>query len=224
MVIFQNISMKKLIFVCFYLFLNYVSVAQNFLSEIKAFEKEDSIAMPLPNDILLVGSSSFRIWKEFKEYLAGFSVINRGFGGSQMSDVNFYFERIVTKYRPKLIVVYEGDNDLNAGKSPETVLTDYQTFAQKVKEQLPQTRVIFMSVRPSLARIKLKNEQAIFNRSIKKYCKQNKRFYYMDIQKEFYLSNGELMTDIFLEDKLHLNKKGYEIWTKALIKVLKKHY
>ena len=224
MVIFQNISMKKLIFVCFYLFLNYVSVAQNFLSEIKAFEKEDSIAMPLPNDILLVGSSSFRIWKEFKEDLAGFSVINRGFGGSQMSDVNFYFERIVTKYRPKLIVVYEGDNDLNAGKSPETVLTDYQTFAQKVKEQLPQTRVIFMSVRPSLARIKLKNEQAIFNKSIKKYCKQNKRFYYMDIQKEFYLSNGELMTDIFLEDKLHLNKKGYEIWTKALRKVLKKHY
>lgn len=216
--------MKKLIFVCFCVILSYVSIAQHFISEIKAFETQDSIAAPKSGEILLVGSSSFRIWKEFKEDLAGFPVINRGFGGSRMSDANIYFERIVSKYQPKLILVYEGDNDLNAGKSPETVFADYQTFAQKVKEQLPQTKVIFMSVRPSLARIKLKNEQAIFNKSIKKYCKQNKYFYYMNIQKEFYLPNGELMTDIFLEDKLHLNKKGYEIWTKAIRKVLKKHY
>jgi len=216
--------MKKLIFTCFYLLFSYVSIAQNFIAEIKAFEKEDSISMPKPNEILLVGSSSFRIWKEYKEDLVGFPVTNRGFGGSQMSDVNLYFERIVTKYQPKLILVYEGDNDLNAGKNPETVLGDYQSFGNKIKAQLPNTKVVFISVRPSLARQKLKNEQAIFNKSLKKYCKQNKRFYYMNIQKEFYLSNGELMTDIFLEDKLHLNKKGYQIWTSAIRKVLKKYY
>lgn len=216
--------MKKLIFACFCLFFSYVSVAQKFIAEIQAFEKEDSIAMPKSNEILLVGSSSFRIWKEFKEDLVGFPVTNRGFGGSQMSDAIFYFDRIVTKYQPKLMLVYEGDNDLNAGKSPETVFNDYKTFAQLVKEKLPQTKVVFLSVRPSLARIKLKTEQTTFNKSLKKYCKQNKRFYYMDIQKEFYLPNGELMTDIFLDDKLHLNKKGYKIWTKAIRKVLKKHY
>lgn len=216
--------MKKLIFACFYLFFSYVSVAQKFIAEIQAFEKEDSIAMPKSDEILLVGSSSFRIWKEFKEDLIGFPVTNRGFGGSQMSDAIFYFDRIVTKYKPKLMLVYEGDNDLNAGKSPETVFNDYKTFAQLAKEKLPQTKVVFLSVRPSLARIKLKTEQTTFNKSLKKYCKQNKRFYYMDIQKEFYLPNGELMTDIFLDDKLHLNKKGYEIWTKAIRKVLKKHY
>lgn len=216
--------MKKLIFVSFCLLLSYISTAQKFISEIQAFEKEDSIAMPKSNEILLVGSSSFRIWKEFKEDLVGFPVTNRGFGGSQMSDAIFYFDRIVSKYQPKLILVYEGDNDLNAGKSPETVFNDYKIFAQLAKEKLPQTKVIFLSVRPSLARIKLKTEQTAFNKSLKKYCKQNKRFYYMDIQKEFYLPNGELMTDIFLDDKLHLNKKGYEIWTKAIRKVLKKHY
>ncbi|MES2517580.1 MAG: GDSL-type esterase/lipase family protein [Bacteroidota bacterium] len=216
--------MKKIFITTICIFISYFSIAQNFIAEIKAFETQDSLAKPKVGQILLAGSSSFRIWKNFKEDLTGFPVINRGFGGSQMSDLNFYFDRIIAKYEPKLVLVYEGDNDLSAGKTPETILEDYKIFTQKAKNQLPKTKIVFMSVRPSLSRIKLINEQRRFNKMLKAFCKTNKNTSFFDIQKEFYLPNGELMPDIFIADQLHLNPKGYEIWTVAIRKVLKKRF
>jgi hypothetical protein len=120
--------MKKLWLTIFNLFFFYVTYSQNFIAEIKTFEKQDSLSLPHTEQVLLVGSSTFRLWFTYKEDLAGFPVINRGFGGSQMSDLNFYFERIVTKYNPKVILVYEGDNDLAAGESPLSVFEDFKIF------------------------------------------------------------------------------------------------
>ena len=180
--------------------------------------------MPTKGQILLAGSSTFRLWFSAKEDLEGFPIINRGFGGSQMSDLNFYFDRIVAKYDPKMILVYEGDNDLASNESPESVFEDFKIFAEKVKTQLPNTKVGFCSIRPSLARINILEKQKQSNGMIKAYCEANKGFYYVNIQKDFYLKNGELMPDIFVADKLHMNKKGYDIWAKATRKFLKKRY
>ena len=180
--------------------------------------------MPTKGQILLAGSSTFRLWFSAKEDLEGFPIINRGFGGSQMSDLNFYFDRIVAKYDPKMILVYEGDNDLASNESPESVFEDFKIFAEKVKTQLPNTKVGFCSIRPSIARVNILEKQKQSNGMIKAYCEANKGFYYVNIQKDFYLKNGELMPDIFVSDKLHMNKKGYDIWAKATRKFLKKRY
>lgn len=216
--------MKKLLLTTFSFFIAYLSYSQPFIAEINAFEKQDSLSMPAKGQILLVGSSTFRFWVTSKEDLVGYSTINRGFGGSQMSDVNFYFDRIVAKYEPKFILVYEGDNDLAANESPESVFEDFRTFAEKVKTQLPNSKVGYCSIRPSIARTNLRDKQDQANKLIKDFCQKNKGFYFVDIYKEYFLKNGDLMPDVFVADKLHLNKKGYEIWTKATRKFLKRYF
>ena len=216
--------MKKLLLTTIAFFVLYGSHAQNFASEITNFEKQDSISMPEMGQILLVGSSTFRFWTTSKEDLTGYSTINRGFGGSQMSDVNYYFDRIVSKYKPKMILVYEGDNDLAAGESVESVFNDFKIFADKVKQQIPDSKVGYCSIRPSIARTNMRDKQIQVNQMINNYCKQNKGFYFIDIYKDYFLPNGDLMPDVFIADKLHLNKQGYEIWTKATRKFLKKRF
>jgi lysophospholipase L1-like esterase len=216
--------MKKIFVTTIFFFISNLAFTQPFISEIKAFEKQDSVSMPAPRQILLVGSSTFRFWTTSKEDLADYPIINRGFGGSQMSDVNFYFDRIVSKYQPKMILVYEGDNDLAAGESPESIFEDFKIFAERVKKDLPGVKVGYCSIRPSIARTKILNKQQAVNQSIKDYCKRNKGFYFLDIQKEYFLPSGELMPDVFVADQLHLNKKGYEIWAEATRKFLKKRF
>jgi lysophospholipase L1-like esterase len=216
--------MKKILLTTISFFISYSSYSQPFISEIKAFETKDSLAMPASGQILLVGSSTFRFWTTSKEDLAEYPTINRGFGGSQMSDVNFYFDRIVSKYQPKMILVYEGDNDLAAGESPESIFEDFKIFTEKVKTQLPNVKVGYCSVRPSIARTNFRDKQLKVNELIKDFCKKNKDFYFIDIYKEYLLPNGDLMPDVFVSDQLHLNKKGYEIWAKATRKFLKKRF
>jgi len=216
--------MKKLLLITVSFFIYYLSYSQNFIAEIKAFGKQDSLSIPASGQILLVGSSTFRFWITSKEDLSGYPTINRGFGGSQMSDVNYYFDRIVAKYKPKMILVYGGDNDLAAGESPETIFEDFKIFAEKVKGQLPNSKVGYCSIRPSIARAVIRDKQVQANKLIKSFCNKNNRFYYIDIYNEYFLPNGDLMPDVFVADKLHLNKKGYEIWTKATRKFLKNHF
>ena len=183
------------------------SFSQNFLPEIKIFESKDSVDMPAKGQILLAGSSTFRLWTTYKADLSEFPVINRGFGGSQMSDLNYYFDRIVVKYEPKMILVYEGDNDLGAGENPDSVVREFKELVQMVKTKLPKTKVVFCSIRPSLLRIAILDKQRTVNQAIKSFCKRQKRAYYLDIQKDFYLPNGELMNDIFVADKLHRSEE-----------------
>lgn len=206
---------NKIILTTLVFLINFISFSQNYLPEIKAFETKDSLSMPQEGQVLLAGSSTFRLWLTYQQDLKDFPVINRGFGGSQMSDLNYYFDRIVAKYKPKMILVYEGDNDLNAGKNPDSVIREFKEFVQMVKAKLPSTKVAFCSIRPSLARVAILKKQRTVNQAINKFCKYQKRIYFVDIQKDFYLPNGEMMTDIFVADRLHLNKKGYEIWANA---------
>lgn len=216
--------MKKQFLITLCLCTCYFGYSQNFISEIRAFEKQDSLSMPAPGQILLAGSSTFRFWVTSKKDLSGYETINRGFGGSQMSDLNYYFERIVSKYQPKLILVYEGDNDLAAGKTPETVFEDFKIFTDKVKIQLPNAKVGYCSIRPSIARVNIRDKQEKANQLIRNFCKKNKGFYFVDIYKEYFLPDGNLKSDVFVSDKLHLNQQGYEIWTKATRKFLKKRF
>ena len=123
-----------------------------FENEIKAFEQSDKTNPPPKDAVLFVGSSSIRLWKTLEQDMPGMKVINRGFGGSQVEHSVRYADRIVLPYRPKLIVFYAGDNDIAAGKTPNRVLEDFKAFVAKVKTALPNTKILYVSIRPSVAR------------------------------------------------------------------------
>ena len=187
-----------------------------FENEIRAFEKLDSISMPAKGQILFIGSSSFRIWKSFATDLAGIAAINRGFGGSTMTDALYYFDRMVVKYAPSAVVVYEGDNDLAKGKSPEELAKEYEDFSNRLKKILPKTKLVYLAVRPSLSRIAIVDKQKQFNYWLENYCKSEKNRYFLDMHSPFYLTDGTVMPDIFIADRLHLNEKGYQIFSSEI--------
>lgn len=213
---------NTLLFMLLLLLANLAIAQQNtFEAEIAAFEKQDSQNKPEIGQILLFGSSSFRLWDNWKEDLAGYPVINRGFGGSQMSDALYFFDRMVIPYQPKIILLYEGDNDIGAGKTPQEVLNGFMEFAQKVKIKLPNTKLYFVAIKPSPSRIKLIEKQKETNKMVQNYCKKNKSFLgFIDIFSPM-LKRGVPQMIHFKADSLHLNQKGYDIWKGKIRKVLK---
>jgi lysophospholipase L1-like esterase len=198
-------------------FLGQITFAQNkFEAEIKAYEKQDSISMPKPNQLLFLGSSSFRLWKTFDQDLKGLPVFNRGFGGSTLEDALYYFDRMVVKYQPSWIFLYEGDNDLAKDQSPEFIEKEFIEFSNRVKNQLPKTKIVFVAARPSIARVAMVDKQKDLNSRIERFVKGKKNLFYLDMHSPFYLADGSLMQDIFVSDKLHLNEKGYVIFASKI--------
>lgn len=201
--------------------------AQNihpFESEIRAYERLDSLGKPAKGQILLFGSSSMRLWKTYQTDLAGYKVVNRGFGGSEISDAIYYFDRVVLPLEPSWILLYSGDNDLwNSKKTPKKVFEDYQTFMALIQQKLPNTKVAIISLRPSLARESMMPQQRELNALFKQYCKKHrKKAYIIDMYERLLTPDGRPNGDYLVEDKLHLNAKGYEVWTQAIRDFLKK--
>ena len=196
-----------------------------FEAEIQAFERLDSLEKPGKGQILLYGSSTMRLWTTFKTDLGGYKVVNRGFGGSQMSDAIYYFDRVVMPLEPSWILLYEGDNDLSNGqKSPERVFADYQMFMKLVRQKLPNTKVAVYTLRPSLAREHLMPKQRQLNGLFKKYArKHRKRAAFIDAYTLLLTSEGKPNGDYLVQDKLHLNDKGYRVWTQVTRNFLKKY-
>ena len=213
-------------FLCLTLFCkNLLSQTQFFFeAEIRAFEQLDSIEKPAKGQILLYGSSTMRLWATFREDLAGYLVVNRGFGGSQMSDAIHYFERVVVPLEPSLILLYEGDNDISNGKkSPEQVLKDFEAFMQLVEQKLPNTKVAVFTLRPSIARESLMPQQRKVNKLFKKYCrKYRKRTYFIDVYDLLLTPDGKPNPEYLDADKLHLNAYGYDVWAKVTRDFLRK--
>lgn len=195
------------------LFVSTSVLAQNpFEKEILAYEKQDSLSMPAKGQILFIGSSSFRLWKSFEADMKGLPAsFNRGFGGSTLADALYYFDRMVVKYQPKWVIMYEGDNDLAKEKLPQQIAAEYDEFKARLKKQVPGAKLVYVAARPSLARVALVDKQKELNALIKA-----KGDYFIDMHSPFYLADGSLMMDIFVADKLHLNEKGYAIFAKQI--------
>ncbi len=182
---------------------------------IRVFEQWDSKNTFASDAVLFVGSSSIRLWPT-RECFEEFNVINRGFGGSQISDVNYYADRIVLFYKPKVIVFYAGDNDVAGGKSAKRVLDDYVKFVSLVRKKLPETRIIFISIKPSGNRWSLWDVMNEANTMIKDFSMKDDSLFYFDGATPLLDSDGKPNQKLFLKDQLHLNSKGYEVWTKLL--------
>ena len=185
-------------------------------STINTWIAADENQFPPSDATLFVGSSTITFWYTLADDMAGISVIRRGFGGSTMSALNYYADRIVIPYKPKVIVVYEGENDLSAGSSPEAVLQEYKSFVEKVRGALPETKIYFVSIKPSLLRASQISMQDKANVLISNYSQNCAYLGFIDIRAVMYDSKGNLRRDIFLSDNLHLNRQGYIEWTETI--------
>ena len=182
---------------------------------IRAFEEQDRKQSPPTEGILFIGSSSIRGWN-LEPHFSGLPVINRGFGGSHIADSIAFAERVILPYRPKVIVLYAGDNDVAAGKSPQCVLADYKAFVAKVRKSLPKTRIVFIAIKPSISRWSLVGKMRQANRLIQAATEKDRRQVFVDIDTPMIGSDGRPRKELFKSDGLHLNETGYKLWAKLV--------
>jgi lysophospholipase L1-like esterase len=211
--------MRKHIIAFLLLFISFNAVAQQkpFWDEIKAFHAQDSIQKPRDGMILFIGSSSFRLWKNAKEDFHNPSILNRAFGGATLADVINYQDDVVLKYNPKKIFIYCGENDIASSEAitPEIVLDRFKTLYQSIRNRFPETLVVFVSIKPSILRWSMKDRMIAANALVSNFLAKEKNAVFVNIWDKM-LENGEPMKDIFIQDNLHMNKKGYAIWTKEM--------
>jgi lysophospholipase L1-like esterase len=189
-----------------------------FWNDIQAFKKQDSTNFPGTGKILFVGSSSFTKWKDVQDYFPAYPIVNRGFGGSSLPDVIRYREDVIFKYKPKQIVIYCGENDLAANDtvSAATVVKRFKELFSMIRGQFKNIPVAFVSLKPSPSRQHLMPKMLEANLTIKNYLKKQKKTAFIDVYYKMLKPDGKPIDDIFIEDKLHMNAKGYAIWQKII--------
>jgi lysophospholipase L1-like esterase len=190
--------------------------------EINAFTDSDLSSAPKTGGVLFVGSSSIRGWRTVADDFPKYRVLNRGFGGSHMEDVIHYAPRVVYPYKPELIVLYAGENDLTAGKTVDRVFADFKSFVNGVHERLPKTRIIYISAKPSPARWKLAPVFTELNTLIKDETEKDPRLFFVDIWPPMLNADGTPNESLFLGDKLHMKPAGYKLWQQTLLPALQK--
>lgn len=176
---------------------------------IQTFEKYDQHNAIEPGGNLFVGSSTITRWKDISNYFPDHRVINRGFGGSQFSDLLLFVDRIIVPYKPSKVFVYEGDNDIASGKEPEDIVRQAKELNELIKKKLPKTEVIFLSAKPSITRWNLKESYETYNSLLRAYATKTRKTRYADIWTPLLDSQGNLRPEVYADDKLHLNAKGY---------------
>jgi lysophospholipase L1-like esterase len=199
-----------------------VAQTQDWEPSIRKFEEQDKVNPPKSGCIVFTGSSSIARWETLVDEMKPLDVINRGFGGSQYSDLNQYAKRIVIAYHPRAVVVYEGDNDLAAGssKTPESVANDARLFVQTVHSALPETWIYILSIKPSKARWNEWPKMKAANLMIRHFSRTQKRIQYIDVASAMFDTQGNLRPELFVEDGLHPTQKCYALWTSIIKPVL----
>jgi lysophospholipase L1-like esterase len=188
---------------------------ERFASAIAKFVEADADAPPKPGGILFVGSSSIRLWKS-DESFPGRGIINRGFGGSMIQDSIHYADKIVLPYKPETIVLYAGDNDLNHGLSPEAVAADFEKFVKLVHNELPETRILFIAVKPSLKRWGIVDRIRKANALVEKFAESHEHVDYVDVFTPMLGEDGKPRPELLANDGLHMTPAGYAVWTEVL--------
>lgn len=194
-----------------------------FQAEIDVFKKLDSFQMPLKNSILFVGSSSFNYWKDINNYFPGYPIINRGFGGSSLTDVIYFNQETIIKYNPKQIYIYCGENDIAASDTitAQIVFERFKTLYNIIRFHLgKKIPIMYVSIKPSVARWNLENKFVEANSLIRNFISEQKNAQFLDVHTAMLDSNGKVLNDIFIADKLHMNAKGYAIWQKIIAPTL----
>src|SRR5688572_14447987 len=183
---------------------------ERFEKTIRSFEATDKALPPPKGAILLIGDSQFFRWKTLAEDLPGYTIINRGVDSFQFSDVLRYFDRLVSPYEPRFIVLHVGGNDVNNGKTPEQILSDFKRFVEKVRTKSPNVPIAFTSTTPGPGRWSQAETRKKTNAALKEYISTQKNLLFIDLW-DAMLTNGQPREDLWVEDRVHPNQAGYQI-------------
>ncbi|PQO33456.1 hypothetical protein C5Y96_11475 [Blastopirellula marina] len=183
--------------------------------EMDKFAKQDEANPVKPGGVVFVGSSSIRMW-DLDQSFPKLHGLNRGFGGSRLEDSVYYADRIILPYKPRTVVVYAGDNDIAAKYTPEQIREDFQEFVSTIREELPETKILYIAVKPSLSRWKLIKEVRETNKLIAEQCAKTDNCEFIDIDAPMLGEDGKPRAELFKKDGLHMTDAGYAIWAKAL--------
>ena len=184
----------------------------HWVNDMARFAQEDAASPPPTHPIVFTGSSSVRMWDTLDADFPGLGVLNRGFGGSQVRDAVWYADQVAVRYRPRQIVIYAGDNDINAGRTPEQVLSDVQAFVGLVRRELPDVRIGYLAIKPSPSRITELPRQQQANRMVQSWAATQQGIDFIDVATPMLDADGQPRKALFLEDMLHLNADGYALW------------
>lgn len=187
-------------------------------SEIEAFEAADATDPPEPGSILFTGSSSIRLWDSLESDMAPLRVLNRGFGGAHMSHVVHFADRIITPYAPRALVVYAGDNDIGAGKTPGTVVADFEALVAHVRRDQPELPIYYITIKPSRLRWDQWPTMDETNARIGRIADADPGIHVLDIGRPMLeLGAGDAPpSELFWLDGLHLTDRGYALWTEVV--------
>ena len=165
---------------------------------------------------IFTGSSSIRFWTDLVKNCDGMQVINTGFGGSHMSDLLYFLDETVLRFQPVKVYIYEGDNDISAGKKPKKILKTTKQITRKILDSNSETKIYFISAKPSPLRWSYKEEYVAFNSLLKDYCDSQDQLVYIDVWGAMLDTNGRVTPHIFVSDSLHLNRQGYLLWKEII--------
>lgn len=192
--------------------------AQPFIGEIKAFKQQDSLQVPAKGQILFVGSSSFRMWKDLQDYFPKKKILNRGFGGASLPDVIRYADDIIFPYQPKKIVIYCGENDIASSDTltGETVTGRFIHLFRLIRERIPGIEIIYVSIKPSPSRAQMMSRISSANIMIRQFLAEQANAKFVDVYHLMLDTTGRPLPHLFIADSLHMNANGYRIWQRAL--------
>ncbi|GMN09447.1 hypothetical protein MTsPCn9_00970 [Croceitalea sp. MTPC9] len=208
--------MKILLYLLSFLFLISIRAQNGFQEEVdNIVKRNDSLWDNSKETIVFTGSSSIRFWEDVQERFPEQHILNSGFGGSQASDLLYHLEKLVLRYSPKKVFIYEGDNDVFAKKRPKEVVQTTLSIIQLIKNKNPNTSIILISAKPSIARWRLRRKYRRLNRRLEKLALSDMNLSYANVW-DIMLDGRKVRTDIFIEDGLHMNAAGYELWYKKI--------
>jgi len=193
----------------------------SFTKEVNDFLLLDKQINVAPQGVIITGSSSVRFWRSIHQDFTKIKVTSRGFGGSNMNDLLHFSEQLITQYQPSAVAIYEGDNDIAQGISPEKIVSKFIELKKKIRLALPNVRLYFISIKPSISRQKMWPQMAKTNQLIQAVCEREQDCSYIDVASNL-LSNGLPKQDVFIEDGLHLNEKGYQLWSQAIVPIIER--
>ena len=189
-----------------------------FEKDIQEFLKQDQSCKPCSGGTLFIGSSSIRKW-DLDRYFPGLTALNRGFGGSHLSDISYYADQILFPYQPSRIVIYAGDNDIGSGKPVDQVFSDFKILFERIRSELPNAELYFIAIKPSVKRWDQWSEMEQTNLKIRDELSMHAegRYRFVDIASPMLGSDSSISQKWFIEDGLHLNDAGYNIWTSKMM-------
>lgn len=206
------------------LFLDAWGKKDYYQEDINKFKDQDLINFPEDVEVLFTGSSSIRFWNSLEEDMRPLKVLNRGFGGAHIVHVNYHFEDVVSRYNPKAIVFFCGTNDITALKTAKETVEDFKIFQNKVRTNLPNVPIFVIGIKPTPAREYIEEEELEYNKLIADLAAEDELLSFIDIWDAMLSEEGERIPELFVEDGLHINAKGYEIWTKLVRENLKQRF